>query len=43
MLNLFGASVWDVLSIYLRLGLLAGPSGIRAGWVIETKSRLGAE
>ena len=24
-------------------GLLAGPSGIRAGWVIETKSRLGAE
>ena len=25
------------------LGLLAGPSGIRAGWVIETKSRLGAE
>ena len=25
------------------LGLLAGLSGIRAGWVIETKSRLGAE
>ena len=24
-------------------GLLAGPSGIRAGWVLETKSRLGAE
>ena len=24
-------------------GLLAGPSGIRAGCVIETKSRLGAE
>ena len=22
---------------------LHGPSGIRAGWVIETKSRLGAE
>ena len=24
-------------------GFLAGPSGIRAGWVLETKSRLGAE
>ena len=24
-------------------GLLAGLSDIRAGWVIETKSRLGAE
>ena len=24
-------------------GTLAGPSGIRAGWVLETKSRLGAE
>ena len=24
-------------------GLLAGLSGIRAGWVLETKSRLGAE
>ena len=25
------------------IGFLAGPSGIRAGWVLETKSRLGAE
>ena len=25
------------------LGLLAGPTGIRAGWAIEIKSRLGAE
>ena len=24
-------------------GFLAGPSGIRAGWALETKSRLGAE
>ena len=24
-------------------GFLAGPSDIRAGWVLETKSRLGAE
>ena len=24
-------------------GFLAGPSGIRAGWVLETKSRLGTE
>ena len=29
--------------IRLAPGFLAGPSGIRAGWVLETKSRLGAE
>ena len=35
---------WDV-NWYLGQtpGFLAGPSGIRAGWVLETKSRLGAE
>ena len=27
----------------LAPGFLAGPSGIHAGWVLETKSRLGAE
>ena len=33
----------NILTQISLLGLLAGPSGIRAGWVIETKSRLGAE
>ena len=34
---------WEAATNTTAPGFLAGPSGIRAGWALETKSRLGAE
>ena len=45
--NFAFAEMNTVLGWFFRirslLGLLAGPSSIRAGWAIETKSRFGTE
>ena len=43
--DLVSSRVWweAATNIGQTPGFLAGPSGIRAGWVLETKSRLGAE
>ena len=43
--DLVSSRVWweAATNIWHAPGFLAGPSGIRAGWVLETKSRLGAE